>query len=258
MSQGIEYLIPFPYTFTIFSLLITGAIILISYRDKINWYKYRNSLFISFILGVAEIHNLENHGNVPSWEFPLGSASLGFAWGYVAWEDILFVPACFTIFYVFMWWIRRFKWISEDCLPAWTYPYLICGGLVSQAMIYQVAGKGIENLMIVYCFLPAAIFTVYCLVKRPKINVTHMVITFVFVSSFSMAWELFNVWRGHWVYNIDCDLMGEHGWFYGGKLHVGIFFQYAISGFVIVYGSSLFFEEKWSKIKDKRRRCYVI
>lgn len=234
----------YPYTITIFTLLAGGALALIVYRDDINWFKYRNSALFSFILGVAEIHNLENHGNVPSWFFPEGAALLGPAWGAVYWEDILFVPACFSIFYMFMWWIRRFRWVRDDVLPKSTYPYLICAGVIVEALIFQVAGKGIENLIIVYTFVPLAVFVVFCIVKRPKLNITHMLTTLLFISAFSMAWELINVHLQHWTYDTRCDLMGARGWFAGGKLHVGIFFQYAYTGFVVVYGSGVFFDRK--------------
>jgi hypothetical protein len=239
-----NYLIAYPYTFTIFSLLTIGVITLILCRKKIDWFKYRNSMLFSFILGVAEIHNLENDGNVESWYFPEGSAWLGVAWGKVYWEDILFVPACFSIFYLFMWWVKRFRFVQNDSLSKKTYPWIICTAVIIEAMIFQVAGKGIENLMIAYTLIPLLVFVFYCVIKKPKLNITHMMTTLFFVAIFSMGWELFNVWRQHWVYNTSCDLMGDRGWLLNGKLHVGIFFQYAYSGFVIVYGSGIFFDKK--------------
>lgn len=245
------YLTPYPYSLTIFTLLTLGTIALITYRKKIDWYKYTHSILFSFILGVAEIHNLENHGNVASWYFPDGSALLGVAWGRVYWEDILFVPACFSIFYLFMWWVWRFRWVRNDALPKWTYQYLICAGITVQALIFQVAGKGIENLIIAYTLVPLAVFVVFCIVKRPKLNITHLVTTLVFVSVFSMSWELVNVHLQHWTYDTRCGLMGPHGWFLGGKLHVGIFFQYAYTGTVVVYGSGVFFDRKTPRNEPK-------
>jgi hypothetical protein len=59
-----------------------------------------------------------------------------------------------------------------------------------------------------------------------------------------MVWELFNAWRQHWVYDTTCNLMGDNGWIMNGKLHVGIFFQYAYSGFVIVYTACTIFDRK--------------
>ena len=241
----IKYLIPYPYTVTIFSLLTIGTITLIICRKKINWYKYTHSILFSFILGVAEIHNLENDGNVESWFFPDGSALLGIAWGKVYWEDILFVPACVSIFYVFMWSIRNVK----DTLPKWSYSYLICTAVIIEAMIYQVGGKGIENLMVGYTLVPLLVVVVYCIIKKPKLNITHMVITLFFVAIFSMSWELINMWRQHWIYNTHCDLMGDRGWIFNGKLHVGIFLQYAYSGFVIVYGSWISFDRKNTQLR---------
>lgn len=234
------YLTPYPYTITIFTLLILGAIGLVVFRKRIDWYKYLHSLLFSFVLGVAEIHNLENDGNVESWYFPEGSAFLGAAWGNVYWEDILFVPACFTIFYLFMWSIRNIK----DFIPESTYPYLICTAVIVEAMIFQVSGKGIENLMIAYTLVPLFIFAAYIFVAKIKVNVTHAIVTLVFVVGFSSIWELINVWLQHWVYNTHCDLMGDRGWILNGKLHVGIFLQYPYTGFVIAYGSRIFFDRK--------------
>lgn len=235
-----NYLIPYPYTVTIMLLLTITTVILVLYKDKIDWYKYLNCLGFSWILGVLEIHNLENHGNVPSWYFPDGSALFGPAFGAVYWEDILFVPACFSLFYMFMYWIRNIK----DFIPKWTYIYFVVFAVIIEAAIFQVAGKGIENLMIVYTLIPLLLFLFYCVIMKPRINVTHAIVTLFFVGTVSMGWELFNVWRQHWIYDILCNLMGDKGWLLNGKLHAGIFFQYAYSGFVIVYSSYIIFDRK--------------
>jgi hypothetical protein len=245
--KTVDYLIPYPYTVTIALLLFSTISILIFYRKKINWFKYWNSLGHSWILGVAEIHDLENNGNVESWYFPEGSALLGVAWGKVYWEDIFFVPACFSLFYLFMWWIRDIK----DVIPKWTYVYWCSAAVVIEALIFQVAGQGIRNLMIPYTLVPLMLFIFYCIVTKRQINVTHAIVTLLFVAVFSMVWELFNAWRQHWIYNIHCDLMGDNGWFFYGKLHAGIFFQYAYSGFVIVYASCTIFGEKDDYLKAK-------
>lgn len=240
-----NYFLPYPYTITILSLLTVGIIALVIFRKKINWYKYSHSILFSTILGVAEIHNLENDGNVPSWIFPDGSALFGVAWDNVYWEDILFVPACFSIFYVFMWSIRNIK----DVLPKFTYPYIICFAVIIEALIYQVGGKGIENLMIAYTLIPLLVVAFYCIIVKPKLNITHMMTTLFFVAIFSMVWELLNVYYQWWVYDTNCNLMGNRGWIFNGKLHVGIFLQYAYSGFVIVYGSWIFFDNKNTQLK---------
>lgn len=235
-----DYLLPYPYTITITLLLTVTVSLLVVYRDRIDWFKYLNGLGLSWILGVAEIHDLENNGNVASWFFPEGSAFFGAAWGNVYWEDIFFVPACFSLFYLFMWWIRDIK----DVIPKWTYVYWIASAITIEALIFQVAGQGIQNLMIAYTLIPLIFFVNYCQSKKIKINVTHAIVTLFFVGIFSMIWELFNVWRQHWVYDTTCNLMGGNGWFFNGKLHAGIFFQYAYSGFVIVYLSCTIFDRK--------------
>lgn len=234
------YLVPYPYTITIFMLLMLGAMGLLIFWERIDWYKYLHSIIFSSILGVAEIHNLENDGNVPSWYFPEGAALLGVAWGNVYWEDILFVPACFTIFYLFMWSIRN----VDDFIPKSTYSYFILFAVIVEALIFQVSGKGIENLMIGYTLIPLLVFVLYIVVTKRKVNATHAILTLIFVVVFSSVWELVNVWIQTWVYNTHCDLMGDRGWILNGKLHVGIFLQYPYTGFVIVYGSRIFFDKK--------------
>ena len=97
--------------------------------------------------------------------------------------------------------------------------------------------------MIAYTLIPLLVFVICCVIRKPRLNITHMVTTLIFISAFSSSWELLNVWRQWWVYDTLCDLMGNRGWILNKKLHVGIFFQYAISGFVIVYGSGTFFDK---------------
>ena len=228
-----NYLIPYPYSFTIAYLLISVIICLIIYRNKINWEKYLHGLGFTGVLGVAQIHGLENLGNEPAWIFPEGSSYWGAAFGHVYWDDILFVPACYSVFYFFMFFIRR----VPDVVPKWSYIHIIAIALILEAMLYQVGGEGTRILMVAYTLTPLLLFIFYCLMVRPKLNVTHAILTLLFVVVFSSVWELFNAWRQHWVYNTNCELFGEHGWFLDSKLHVGIFFQYAWSGFVVMYAT---------------------
>ena len=245
-----NYIIPYPYTFTIAYLLISTAICLIVYRNKINWKKYLHGLGFTGVLGVAQIHGLENLGNAPAWVFPEGSSYWGAAFGHVYWDDILFVPACYSVFYFFMFWIRR----VPDVVPNKYYIHIIAIALILEALLYQVGGEGTRILMVAYTLTPLLFFIFYCMIKKPNLNVTHALLTLLFVISFSSIWELFNAWRQHWVYNTECDLFGEHGWFFSAKLHVGIFFQYAWSGFVVMYATLIIYGGKNDYSSGPKRR----
>ncbi len=228
-----NYLIPYPYTVTIMSLLTFTVICVAIYRDRINWEKYLHGLLFTGVFGVAQIHGLENLGNTPAWYFPDGSSLWGAAFKHVYWDDILFVPACYSVFYFFMYWMRGVK----DIVPKKYYIHIIAIAIILEAMLYQVGGEGTRILMVAYTLIPLLLFIFYVMIKKIQINVTHALLTLLFVIVFSSVWEIFNAWRQHWVYDTSCDLFGEFGWFYGSKLHVGIFFQYAWSGFIVMYST---------------------
>ncbi len=228
-----NYLLPYPYTLTITSLLIFTSMCLIIYRNKINWKKYLHGLGFTGALGVAQIHGLENLGNIPAWYFPEGSSFWGAAFGHVYFDDIMFIPACYSVFYFFMYWIRR----VPDVVPKKFYIHIVAIAVILEAMLYQVGGHGTMILMVAYTLVPIIFFMAYCVIVKPNINVTHALLTLLFVIVFSSVWELFNAWRQHWVYNVDCNLLGKDGWFFNYKLHVGIFLQYAWSGFVVMYAT---------------------
>jgi uncharacterized MnhB-related membrane protein len=238
----VNYLIPYPYTVQIGALLIIAAYALITLRKKINWGQYGACLFFTGVFGVFEIHGLENTGNVASWYFAEGASLWGTVYKNIYIDDILFVPACFSIFFVFMYLIRNIK----DWLPKQSYTFLVATYLIVEGAIYDVSGPGIRSLIIVYTFMPLTLFLIYCAVKRPDVNITHAFVTFLFVSIFSSIWEIFNVYGQYWIYDTNCDLMGDKGWFFNKKLHVGIFFQYAWSGFIVVYSSYIVYGGKYA------------
>jgi len=226
-----EYLIPYPYSVTIAFLVMLNILCVIFFYDKIKWKKYLAGMAFTGAFGVVQIQGLENLGSTPAWYFPEGSSYWGPAFGHVYYDDILFVPACYSIFYFFMFLIRH----VPDIVPRSSYLYIISVAVILEAILYQVGGEGTRILMVAYTLVPLLLFIFYCMIKEPSLNVTHALITLFFVVVFGSAWELFNAWRQHWVYDVDCDLLGEHGWFFNYRLHAGIFFQYAWSGFVVMY-----------------------
>ena len=236
-----NYLIPYPYTVQILVLLIISAVSLFILRKKINWKQYVACLSFTGVFGIFEIHGLENTGNVPSWYFGEGATFCGKIYKNIYVDDILFVFACFSLFFVFMYLIRNIK----DVIPRKYYTVLIAMYLIGEGLIFDASNRGIHSLIVIYTFVPLALFVSYCIVKRPKLNITHAVVTFVFMSVFSSIWELVNVYGQYWIYDHECDLMGDNGWFFDGKLHVGIFFQYAWSGFIVCYSSYIVYGEKY-------------
>jgi len=236
-----DYMIPYPYTIQISILLIASAISLFVLRKKISWGRFGACLLFTGLFGIFEIHGLENTGNVPSWYFAEGATYWGKIYKHIYIDDILFVPACFSMFFIFMYLIRNIK----DWLPKWSYTTLVALFVIGEGLIYDASGSGIRSLIIVYTFIPLTLFLIYCVVKRPEINVTHAFVTFLFMSIFSSLWEIINVYGQYWIYDTNCDLMGDKGWFFNKKLHVGIFFQYAWSGFIVVYASYIVYGGKY-------------
>lgn len=232
-----NYLILYPYTWTIFILILLSVIGLVRGRHKINWRRYLFSLALAFVCGVSQIVFLQNVGNFPAWFYPDGSA-IGRDW--ITWllpntcfEDVLFVPACFTIFYYFMFRIRNVK----DNKRKW-FLVVMCVFVVGELYVGYLGGK-IANDMILYCLVIPVIallaIKMFTPEYIPKVNVTHMMLSLVFIIVFTAPWEYANAIIQFWVYDIRCDLYGENGWFFGKKLHVGIFFQYPWTGFIYMY-----------------------
>ncbi len=245
-----NYIIPYPYSITIALLVVCNILLVVSYADKIKWKKYISGMVFTGAFGVAQIHGLENLGSKPAWYFPEGSSYWGSAFGHVYWDDILFVPACYSIFYFFMFLIRR----VPDFVPRNSYLFIISVAIVLEALLYQVGGEGTRILMIAYTLTPLLFFMFYCMIAKPSLNVTHAILTLLFVVVFSSVWELFNAWRQHWVYDVECNLYGEHGWFFNYKLHVGIFLQYAWSGFVVMYATLVIYGGKDDYSQHKRSK----
>ena len=248
-----DYIIPIPYTYTIFFLNIIGIFLIGKISKSKHWDKkpYISALIFSFILGLAQIYDLENAGNIPAWIFPKGAVLNIYPLPNVALEDIFFIVGCFNVFYWFMFvtssitdWLRRFKHQNVVVLVLAVF-------CVLEAMIYQWGGVGAQRLIIGYTVFPVLAYLI-AKVTIPKsmnqvINVTHALTVLTFVVVFSSVWELINAVLRHWIYNKDCELFSQEGWFLGGRLHISIFFQYAWSGFLVMYFTWIFF--KPTKIK---------
>lgn len=246
-----NYSIPYPYTITIYSLFLVSVLGVFMSRSKIYWGRYLKGLALTFICGVGQIIFLQNVGNIPAWYYPDGSA-LGRDWitwllPNVCFEDMLFVPVCYTAFYYFMFRIRNVK----DNKRGWLV-WVVCAFVTGELIVGYLGGK-IASDMILYCAIVPIIGVLIIKGFTPemigRINVTHMIYSLAFVIMFTAPWEWFNAWRQHWVYDINCELYGEKGWFFNKKLHVGIFFQYAWSGFIYMYFSWIVFDRRKPWIK---------
>lgn len=233
-----KYLIKYPYTWTIFFLFgLSGAFHYI-YWSEINLTKYVLVQSFAFICGLIQIVALENWQNVACWFFPFKSSFFqdkGIKFGNVIVEDILFIPACGSLFYAFM-------HLTSNITNFLSHPYIITTAIllffILEIWIYEKAGKGARHLVVMYTICP--IITLILLhsieyINLKEINFTHLVLSYIFVVLFSSVWEILNSWRGHWIYDQECEALSEHGWILNKKLHIGIFVQYAQSGFVFIY-----------------------
>jgi hypothetical protein len=238
-----NYIIPYPYSCTIIVLLISAIVGLCISRKKVLWVRYLKGLLFTFITGVGQIVLLQNIGNVPAWYYPDGSA-LGRDWvtfilPNTCFEDILFVPVCYSIFYLFMYLIRDIKDFARQWLPH-IGVYFVVG-----IALFGYIGGDMAKDMINFLVIPPLVM--YLLIDRwmpnqfKEQNITHAILSLAFVIVFTAPWEFFNAWRQHWVYDTLCDLFGHRGWFMNDRLHVGIFFMYAWTGFIMCYFSWVFF-----------------
>ncbi len=237
----LKYYIKYPYTFTISLLFVINITSILCMKESIDWIKYINTMVFTLIFGIAQIHGLENLGNVPAWFFPKGSSffqdrCLNFYKNIII-EDLFFIPCCSSMFYLFMTLIHNIPDIFNN-------KYIIIYGLlfftIAEALIYQAGGKGARFLMIAYTLIPIIILLIIRF-NFTNVNVTHAFLSLLFVFVINCGWELFNSWRRHWVYDKRCDLFSPHGWVLNDKLHVSIFVQYAISGWVVMYFCYLIF-----------------
>lgn len=233
-----EYLIPIPYTFTILTLIIINVVALYVNRKSINWKKYLSVQVFTFLFGMGQIHGLENLGNVPAWSFPKGSSLGIYVYKNILLEDVLFVPCCSSLFYYFMFKIRNVPdLIKNKSLICWP----LALSIVIEAMIYQAGGEGCSVLMVAYTLMPIVVLLVIGFNFR-RVNITHALLTLCFCLFINCGWDFINAYLMHWVYDVNCNLFGKHGWFLSNKLHVSIFVQFPISGFTVMYFSNIYFE----------------
>jgi hypothetical protein len=228
-----KYLIPYPYTVTIAVLLVVCAVFISVY--PMEWVKYLNVLAFTLLFGLAQINELENTGNEPAWLFPKGSSyfqdkNIKFYKNIII-EDVLFIPVCATLFYGFMAVTNNVPdFISRN---SFFISYGLASILIIEAILYSYGGLSARNLINMYTLFPLIILLI-CGYDFGKANITHLSLSLLYVIFINCTWEIFNCWRGHWYYNKNCNLLGEKGWILKDKLHVSIFFQYPISGFVVM------------------------
>jgi len=228
-----DYKTKYPYTKTIAFLSIIVISFLIYFSNGITWIKFIKYTLFNLCFGLAQIHGMQNIANIQAWKFPKGSALLkemGFKFKNIIAEDILFIPICSTLFYAFMYLISD---IPDFLRNENFIKYGLCFFLIIEALIYQSAGKGARILMIAFTLTPLCVLKIFGF-DFSTINITHAFFTFLFVIFVNCFWEYIGTKRKHWVYNKDCTLFGK-GWVLNGCSHVTIFFQFPISGFVVVY-----------------------
>lgn len=244
-----EYAFAYPYSWTILTLLLINCAFLVYYRKKIEWDRYLKGLGTCVLLGTIQIHGMENLPNVLCWYFPKGSAFLndiGWKLGNIAFEDILFIPSCYSLFYCWLFYTDHKKWFA--CDPIGKNIYLRMGFIVAfiiiEAALGQAGGVGCRVLINYYTFPVIAGLVLYCRYRKVKLNITHMFSAFVFVMLINCGWDFVNAELRHWVYVKQCELLSKMGWFYKDRLHIAIFFQYGISGFFIVYACWVIFKRE--------------
>lgn len=228
-----------PYTLTILILFCVNSLLLMCFKDFIDWFKYRNSFIFAFIGGIFQIHALQNLANIKAWDFPSGS-SLGVTLLNVDIEDIVFVPVCFSMFYLVM---KLTSYIPDVLKNTPVKKILLVTFVLVEAFIYDRSGEAGKNLVVAYTMLPLLVL----LMARfdfSKINTTQFIIVFTFIVSVNCGWDVLGVWLRHWGYNIESGVFGEVFKIYNRNHPIDIFLQYPISGTMWMYFSYLFFERR--------------
>lgn len=237
-----NYMIKYPYTVTISLLGIIDIISLIMFKNLINWFHFLTVLAFNTIYGVVQIADLENNGNCAAWFFPRGSSyfqdkGIKF-WGNVIIEDVLFVPVCTILFYIFM-------VVTYDIQDVLRNKYIISYGMAIMmlyvAYLYSFGGLAARNLINAYMAMPLLVLIILGFDFK-SINVTHAIINLIFVTAVSSVWEMFNVWRRHWIYDKKCNLFLARGWFFKKRLHISIFCLYPIGGWIVMMSVFYFFK----------------
>jgi len=221
------------YTLTIF-LIFSFCIFFLAFFNR----KYCRKKLITvniFCLfsGLVQIWSLETLGNVPAWDFFDGT-TLNIKFGKIYLEDVLFIPACTTLFYCFKYYINRIKDYLRDNYILHLFTIFGLIGVVQ--WLYSTGGTGARELIVVYSMLPLVIFLHLVDKWRLQLNYTAMYITLGFVCLVGFGWDLLNVTLlKHWFYNTDCNLLSQRGFFFNNLLHTSISIGYNIAGFIFFY-----------------------
>jgi hypothetical protein len=231
-----------PYTTTMISLVVLNVILLVIYRKKIEWYKYRNTFLFTLIWGVNQIHAMQNGDYIRAWYFPENNwlESLGFKMVYhnVDFQDVIFVIVFFSIFYILM---HAIKSIPDVISSTW-FKIIIILLLIVESRVYEFGGLSSRILIVSYIILPILILLILNF-DFTRINKTHALLSFCFVVPVACTYDFIGVFFGHWVYNTDCSLFGKFGWFGSDRWHISTFLQYGISGWFVMYFSYIYFNK---------------
>ena len=235
-----KYYIPYPYSFSILFLAIINIIGTIYALPTLEVLNHLLRVLFLTIIGCIQIHGLQNLGNSPAWTFPKGSSffqdhNIPF-YKNIIMEDFFFVPCCGNLFLLFMNFTQGIPDIIQETNML---KILILIFIITQGAIYQAGGLGCRILMIGYGLAPL-LWIILQLFVFKSINHTHFLLSFAFVASINCGWEYFNVWREHWKYNKNSNMLSEVGWFLDKKLHISIFVEFAIVGFLVTYFVDIF------------------
>ncbi|MEE9374557.1 MAG: hypothetical protein V3V00_15990 [Saprospiraceae bacterium] len=228
-----DYLIQYPYSWQIGFLLLINIVLIIKYKDKIHWKKYRNVMAIAVTWGAVQINALENYTNYPAWYFPDGSSYWGALYGGFYWDDLFFIIVCSSLFYYFCYLTRHIK----DTIPSKYYIWMISIFVILEAQLYHYCGNGAKELIIIYTLIPLIVFVFYCLIKEFKPNITQSMVVLCCIAAISVPWDGFAAVFSWWKYDIRSNAFLPREFFFKDRIPLGISPQYTIAGWVVMFST---------------------
>ena len=239
-----------PYTITISCLFILNIALLVLYKKHVKWSVWTGGFVFTLIWGCLQFYYCQNMGNVKMWLFPeneilLLKHGIDLTIFNIDIQDIFFIPIFFNIFYIFKQKIRKLKDFLNN--ERFLVPF-IASMIIIETIIYQCAGDGGEKLIFCFIVFPLLALSMIKFDFMKDFTQEFCLLLFCFIVGF--GYDIVGVYWNHWVYIRECNLLGEHGWIY--SQHVTPSIQFAISGAVVMYFSTEFFERKLKSRGNKR------
>jgi len=198
---------------------------------KYNKVKLLFVVIACFIGGVNQLYGLECIPEFSAWFFNKGTVLGIYLFKHLAIEDLFFIVGCTVLFYFYHYLCKKIPDVLREkkVLHSLTIFTIV---VIIQAM-YQTAGIGAQQLIVVYTILPLILLLYFVGAKGIKLNFTGLYVLFVLVCATGLGWDFLNVTvLKHWVYDPRCELLSQRGFFFDGLLHTAISIQYNISGFI--------------------------